>query len=126
MIERIVIGMVISFILRQLEKFNKTIDWEKVKSDLAVRVAALVPGTWFDAEAVAAVNAVVDAVACAMKQTGAFDEIMKLLADQKWSEAANRLKQLILDVWTGGSCPSTPKAEELVAAGGVVEAVQPV
>ncbi len=114
MIERIVIGMVISFILRQLEKFNKTVDWEKVKADLAVRVALIVPGTWFDADAIAAVNVIVDAVACALTQSGAFDEILHLLATEQWSAAAARLKELIMAVWNG-ACP-VPKAQALVDA----------
>ncbi len=115
MIERIVIGIVISFILRQLQKFNTTIDWVKVKADLDERVAAVVPGTWFDEEAVKAVNTVVDAVSCALTQTATFEEILNLLATEQWSAAAARLKEMILAVWNSGGCP-VPKAQELVDA----------
>jgi hypothetical protein len=99
MLERWAIGIVIAFILRQLAKFQKTIEWDKVKSDLAVRVRALVPGTWFDDEAVALCNLVIDRAAEVLAQGDAVEKLLKMLADQKWVEALEALKDLLLGGW---------------------------
>lgn len=99
MLERWAIGIVISFILRQLAKFQKTLDWAKVKADAEVRVRALVPGTWFDDEAVALVNMVIDRAAEVLSQGDAIEQLLKLLAEQKWTEALSMLKDLLLGGW---------------------------
>lgn len=99
MMNRWLIALVVQFIMRQLEKFGHSIDWAKVKADLKTRVEALIPGTWFDAEAVAAVNAIVDAAAKAMASTHDIQMILDLIAAQKWPEAFDALKALLLKVW---------------------------
>ena len=115
MIERWAISIVISFILRQLAKFQKTIDWAKVKADLKPRIEQLVPGTWFDDEVVAICNLVLDRAAEVLAQGDAIEIILKLLADAKWQEAAAALKDLLL----GGFVPH-PK--NTVKAGAKVQA----
>ncbi len=99
MIQRIVISFVISFVLKQLEKFQDAIDWDKVRVDAEVRVRALVPGTWFDVEAVG----LVDRVLLALKDVlGAGDElkkILQLLAKKDWPAAAEVLKGILLDAF---------------------------
>ena len=103
MLERWAIGIVIAFIVRQIGKFGKTIDWTKVKADVDVRVRALVPGEWFDDEAVDLVNSVLDRAALVLTQEAAIEEVLKLAAAGKWSEAVEALKRLILDGWVSAS-----------------------
>lgn len=112
MISRWAIAIAISFIVRQIEKFGETIDWAKVKADLKPLVEKTVPGTWFDAEAVAAVNALVDVAARALSATADIKRILDLLADEKWAEAVALLKDLILGAW--GS-PAAGKEAEMAA-----------
>lgn len=122
MVQNIIISLIINFVLRQLDKFNETIDWVKVKADAAVRIAAVIPGTWFDAQAIAAANVVIDAVACALHQKAALDEILHLVAEQKWAEAGQCLKDMVLEVWGSDDCP-VEKTETAVA---MVNAYTPV
>lgn len=104
MIKNWFIQMAISFAMRQIAKWQSQIDWAKVKADLAARVAALVPGEWLDSEAVSVCNAVIDAVAAALSATSDLEKIVKFLADQKFDEAWQALRDLILSVWV----PSSP------------------
>ena len=99
MLERWALNLVIAFIMRQLAKFGQTIDWAKVKADLDERVRALVPGTWFDDEVVALVNMVLDRCAEVLAHGAAIEALLKLLADQKWDEALQALKALLLGGW---------------------------
>lgn len=114
--EKLMFKLVIQFVLRQLEKFQKTIDWAKVKADADPRIRAIVPGTWFDQDAVDAVNQLIDLAACALSQTSTIDNVLQLIAAQKWTEAYDVLRQLLLDVWTGGACPIPTLAPKAVAA----------
>lgn len=113
--DRLVLKLVVSFVMRQLEKFGTAIDWGKVKADLKPRIEALVPGVWFDAEAVAAVFAVVDAAARALSATHELQVIVDLLAAQKWSEALEALKTLLLSVWTPVGTKQVAFAKHLAA-----------
>lgn len=99
MLERWAISLAISFVMRQLAKFLESINWETVKVDLEKRIRDLVPGTWFDSEAVAAAMALVDAVAAVMSAQSEIEQILKHLADQKWQEAWEVLRDLILKQW---------------------------
>lgn len=113
--DRLVIKLVVSFIMRQIEKFGHTIDWAKVKADLKPRIEAVVPGTWFDAEAVAAVFTVVDAAAKALSATGEIQKILDLLAAQKWAEALEALKTLLLSIWQPTGAKQVAYAKALAA-----------
>jgi methionyl-tRNA formyltransferase len=106
-------GFVISFVLKQLEKFESKIDWEKVKADIDVRVRALVPGTWFDDEAVELANTVIDAIAKIMASSGQTKNILSLVANKKYSEAGKIIQDLVLKAWKDSS--SSLMAQEQVA-----------
>lgn len=95
-IAQIIVSYAVTFILRQLEKFNESTDWAKVKADVEPRVRSLVPGSWFDDEAVAAVSAVVDAVAVAAKNTVGVEEVLSLVAKADWRGAERALRNLMM------------------------------
>jgi len=99
MVKSWVIQMAISFVMRQLGKWQTGVDWAKVKADLTERIKALIPGEWFDSEVVAVCMAVVDAVAAALQATDALEKIVKLVVDGKIEEAWVLLRKLILGNW---------------------------
>lgn len=103
MMQKMVISFVISFVMRQLEKFQTTIDWNQVQKDLDDRIRALIPGTWFDDEAVSYVNIALTAIKSALGQGDAIKNILTLLADQKNTDAVNALKSLVLNSWSNFS-----------------------
>lgn len=115
MLERWVIGMVISFVLRQVAKFKHDIDWAKVKADVDVRVRELIPGDWFDDEAVLAVNVVLDMVVAALSAQEDLERLLTLLAASDWQGAALALKELLLKVWSPAPEASS-KVKKLHAA----------
>jgi len=104
MIQKWVIQMAISFVMRQLAKWGSSIDWAKVKADVEERVKALVPGEWFDSEAVAIVMALLDAAASVLSASAELEKIVKLAAEGKFPEAWAALRDLILGSWQ----PSSP------------------
>jgi hypothetical protein len=117
MLTRWIIQLAISFIIRQIAKFGKTIDWSQVKADLALRVEDLVPGKWLDPEAVALCNALVDAAASVLASTVEIEKVLTLLASEKWAEAAQAIKDLILGSWQ----PSSASDKKFVAELGCID-----
>lgn len=103
MLQKWAVGLAIKFVVRQLAKYGKAIDWAMVKKDFGDRVAAIVPGFFFDDEARGAVAAVLEACEDLMKSADAIEKILKLVADEKFSEAFEAVKQLLLAVWTPDS-----------------------
>lgn len=96
MIQRLVVSMVISFILRQVAKFKSDTDWRKIKADLDKRVRDLIPGTWFDDEAVLVCRTLVDMAQVVLSSEQELQRVLELVADSKWDAAFALLKQLIL------------------------------
>lgn len=92
-------GFVVGFIIRQVEKFKKEVDWEILKADYAERVAALVPGKWFDDEAVRVSDHIIDAAQRALDNTKTQELILNLLVDKKYDEAAEKLRSYLLKSW---------------------------
>lgn len=103
----------IAFIVRQLTKYQKTIDWAKVKADLAARVAALVPGEFFDHDAIEMVNALIDAVAKVLTFEKSFQLVLSLLAEEKYPQAIEALRNLLLKAWKADTIVAE-KAKSLI------------
>jgi len=112
-IEQWIANAALSFAIRQLAKYGKNTKWDLVKKDLAIRVADLVPGDWFDEQAVEVCNQIIDAVKRALDNTKTMEIIGKLAIEGKTSEAIIRLRDYLLKAWK----PETPagvKAMSLV------------
>lgn len=107
MIRKWIFSMAVSFVMRQLAKWQNGIDWTKVKADVEARIRALVPGDWFDDEAVSLVMVFIDALQSIMSATAALEAIVRLLADGKTQEAWQALRDLILEQWK----PTTPEEQ---------------
>lgn len=99
MIEKIAIKIVIAFVIRQLDKFKETTDWDKLQADLDDRVAKLVPGTWFDAEAIGIVHTAIAGIRSILAKGSNLKLILELLAEKKYDEAALKLKDLLAGLW---------------------------
>lgn len=92
---KIVVNLVIAFIVRQVVKFGTSTDWSKVKADFDVRLRQLVPGTWFDDEAVCVANAVIDGAAAALSSPAELELVIRKAAAEDWAGAALALKALL-------------------------------
>lgn len=97
--DRIVLCSVVTFVLRQLAKFGRALDWEKVKTDAESRVRAFVPGTMFDNGAVAAVRTAVDACRIALAAEEDLCRVFGLITANDWDGAFRVLKDLLTQIW---------------------------
>jgi hypothetical protein len=91
------IRLAITFVVRQLAKFGRDTDWEKVKVDLDQRVRKLVPGNFFDDAAVEIVFTAVDAIAEILTEEESWVKLLTLLAEGKTQEAVDLLIKLVKD-----------------------------
>ncbi len=96
MLEKWLVSIVISFVLRQIAKFKDQTNWATVRADLETRVKDLVPGTWFDAEAVALVDLVMDKLQAILSATDVLRDILEKVAAEDWAGAMVLLKDLLL------------------------------
>lgn len=116
MFEKLAMSMAISFVLKQLDRFKGAVDWDKVQKDLDDRVRAMIPGTWFDDDAVAFVNSILAGVRHVLGDSGNVQMILKDLAAQDWSGAANQLRALVSSAWSSGAVASNSSARELMSS----------
>lgn len=115
---RMIIGkIVISFILRQLEKFRLSTDWSLVRADMHARVAAMVPGDWFDDEAQKLADFLLDGVIAVLEAQASMQQVLEALADKRWDKALAELQDLLILSW------DTKGDEGAQAAKGVVIAM---
>jgi hypothetical protein len=91
------IRLAITFVVRQLAKFGRDTDWDKVKVDLDQRVRKLVPGNFFDDAAVEIVFTAVDAIAEILTEEESWVKLLTLLAAGKTQEAIDLLIKLVKD-----------------------------
>ncbi len=94
---KMIMNMVISFVLKQLMKFKDGIDFKKVTADIDAKVRDVVPGTWFDDEAVAFVHTIMGPLEAALSDSGKQAELLTLLSQEKWSDACDLLKGYALE-----------------------------
>lgn len=96
MLQRLLIKAMISFVIGQIEKFREQLDWDKVRKNMDAYVRNLVPGTWFDEQAVKIVDSVFLAIKNVVSQGDYIKHILQLLAEKKYAEAIELVKQLVL------------------------------
>jgi hypothetical protein len=91
---RLVIPLVISLVLRQLEKFGEAIDWSKVKADVEPRVRKIVPGTILDDAAVTFILGIISAFETTLKDED-LKIVLELLAKKDYLAAGQKLIDII-------------------------------
>lgn len=110
--DKVLLNLAISFCLRQLAQFGTSTNWATVKVDYDARVAALVPGTWLDAEAVSLTNETIDAFAFVCKDSADMAKLVNAAVAADWAGAWVILKDLVAK----GYNPTTPDQVKLKAA----------
>ncbi len=95
MLEKWLVSIVIAFVMRQFAKFRDQLDWDKVRLDLETRVKDLVPGSWFDDEAVMLVDLVLAKLKSALGDSEAIGKLLTLLASSDWPGALVFIKGLL-------------------------------
>lgn len=108
MIQKLLLKIVISFVVRQLDKFHDSIDWAKVKADAQKRIADVLPGEFFDDEGKAVVVWVVDRLENVLGAEDRFKDLLKLIAEKKLGEAAELVKDILLGAAFPVSAPVVP------------------
>lgn len=79
-----IIELVASFCVRQIAKYGaENVNWEKVHTDLDIRVNKLVPGDFLDPFACALVGKIVDLVEDLCKDPKALEEIKAAIESKK-------------------------------------------
>ena len=112
LLERWALQLVFAFVIRQLKKFGKEIDWALVKADAAARAAALCPIDWFDDEMARFAGFLVDGCEAAVKSTSDVQDVLDRLAGKDWAGALDELKDLVLKAWK----PTDAGAQKAFAA----------
>ena len=88
-------NLVVSFVVRQFLTFTGNINWATVKSDWAVRIAALIPGTFLDAAAIEICNGAIDCLALALNDQTGLQAIGEAVAAGDWAKVLSTLVGLI-------------------------------
>ncbi len=96
MLNRFVVNLIISFILKQISKVHDKIDWVALKAEVDAKVRDLVPGTWFDDEAVRLIDTILAACEQVLTSHDELKAILQLLAAEKYDDAGEKLKLLVL------------------------------
>jgi len=99
MIAKWAVQYAILFLLTELTKAGKTINWSTVKAECDPYVRKCIPGTMFDDQAVSFADSIVDVAAKALQSREALDSILSLLGEQKWGAAFSQLQTLIAGSW---------------------------
>jgi len=96
----------VRFATRQLVKFGKETNWDKVKADYDIRIRDLIPGGWLDDEAVKDANAALDAIALACIASDDVSSVLEAGAAGDWAGATAALKSLVARVSTSKVLPT--------------------
>jgi hypothetical protein len=96
MFQRLIMGWVLSFLLKEIEKAEGAIKWDELRKELDEKVRYLLPGTWFDDEGVALCDGMLGICQRALGDDAAEKRILQLLAARKYADAALALKDLII------------------------------
>lgn len=103
MYQIIVAKIVISFILRQIDKFRENTDWSMVRADLHARVALLVPGDWFDDEAQRVADYLLDGVIAVLAAQEDMAQLLQACSEKRWDLALDELQDLLVRCWDTAS-----------------------
>lgn len=96
---QVIFKIVISFFMRQLQRFKENLDWNQLEKDIDKKIADLLPGTWLDAEAIQLANNCLNAVRVGLGEQERIKNMIELLTENKWDEAFNLLKDYVIVYW---------------------------
>lgn len=93
--EKWIMSMAVSFVLRQIAKYGASTNWALVKKDLEERVRQLVQWSWLEDAAVAILDSAIDACAAATQQASDLQHIADALVAGDLLGAARALQVLL-------------------------------
>ena len=103
MLEKWIVSIVISFVLRQVAKFKDQTNWVTLRADFEARARDIMPKKWLDEEAVAVVDLVLDKLQAVLSATADLEHLLRLVAAEDWPGALAALKDLLLAALPAGS-----------------------
>src|ERR1700733_11335533 len=93
--EKIILNLALPFILGRLQKFQSSINWTTVETDLEAKIRAVIPGQWLDDAAIDIMRTVMGYVQKAMADQADIKSLLGLLAAGNYQGALTMLKNLI-------------------------------
>lgn len=94
-LQKMVVGWVINFVVRQAMKFKDGLKWDLIIADLKVRIPALIPGEWLDEPATDFVVKVVEVCKSVLSES-LIEKVLSLCADGKFLDALVLIKEAII------------------------------
>lgn len=94
-----VVEKVMGYVIRQLSKKAEGLPWENFRAEAEKFLRDLVPGDLFDAAVVSISDGVLALVEKCLGDEVALEKVAKLALDQKFEEAGEALKQLVIKHW---------------------------
>ena len=94
-LQKMVVGWVINFVVRQAMKFKNGLKWDLIIADLKVRIPALIPGEWLDEPATDFVVKVVEICQSVLSES-LIEKVLELCADGKFLDALVLIKEAII------------------------------
>lgn len=86
--------MVISFFLNKLKHLEKTVDWDKLKTEMNIHIAAIVPGEWLDPTAIKLADLAFYYLKKFLSNEAVLKQLIELLIDKKFPDALELVKKL--------------------------------
>lgn len=93
--EKWALTLVAKFALKQIQKYQKTINWDKVEADLEIRIRRLLPLPLLDDGVNYLMKLAINALRSALSDQNALQKLVSLLLDDKWSEALALVENII-------------------------------
>jgi len=83
------VTLIITFVVRQLDKFGDEANWELIEKDAEARIRDLVPGVFFDEFAVALLKKVLKLAREMMDDPDHMKAFLTALAEKRFQDAIN-------------------------------------
>lgn len=103
MFHKIIVSVVVSFILRQMEQFGANFNWQMFEQDMEARIRLLVPGAWFDDAAVDLMHKCLEVVRNGLRDQGSMQAVLSALAHKDMAAAGEAIRALLMSALSSGA-----------------------
>lgn len=93
--EKWALTLVAKFALKQIQKFQTGINWDKVEADLEARIKTLIPVPMLDDGVNYLLKLAIRALKAALSDQNAMQQLVSLLIAEKWAEALAFVEKII-------------------------------
>lgn len=98
MLSNVIVGLVLKYVVDQLEKTGAATDWAKVKTDFAAECKDHLGDKWITSELVVLGDTLIDDIAAACKKPDDVKAVLSAVAAKDYPAAAAALKVLVKGV----------------------------